>query len=489
MAKPLEIDACIGSEVKDSQGETLSIEGADISELESGKGRWNDNHGKSFTDSLGQITSAKKIFKAEDCENDRQKYYWDKVKSPFIFASGFLYNNEDHPNAKAAAAILANIHKTDAPLKIKASVEGGVVSRGIKDPSYLARTKIHSVALTFTPANHATLVEPTSLKKSESEPLSEEMLKSILPLVQDNVPSFIDVSNRITLQKISSNVKKINDLVKQSVGSMPVPVIPKSTTSAPKNIYMPNAARAKQINSNIKGKVQNPFTPNSPKLLSTQPITNLAGNKLAQENIKTTPIDDWQKQNTLKIHAAKFIKNPEHLNTVKQSLQHNGVDNVTINKIIGKIMSHVPTASINKSEDLDKGDIANIIRNIGITAAFASGAHQFTQDADKRDKLADDKAKKEKIERLATVKGLKSKSSIIKPAENKELDKALMAGCGGGSPTSATGGAVIQKESLDGFKYTTCNNCGKDQVYHKNQVKCRHCNKSFSMKKIYSLMS
>jgi len=34
--KPLKIDMCAGSELKDTQGETLSIEGADISELQAG---------------------------------------------------------------------------------------------------------------------------------------------------------------------------------------------------------------------------------------------------------------------------------------------------------------------------------------------------------------------------------------------------------------------------------------------------------------------
>jgi len=134
-SKKLLIDMCAGSELKDTQGETLSIEGCDISELEAGRGRFNDNHGKGFFNSLGRVTSAKKIFKAEDCDNDRHSYYWDKIKAPYVYVAGELYNDEDHANAKAAAAILRNIHREDTPLAMKASVEGGVLARGISDPT------------------------------------------------------------------------------------------------------------------------------------------------------------------------------------------------------------------------------------------------------------------------------------------------------------------------------------------------------------------
>jgi len=212
--KPLEIDGCIGTQVRDSQGELLDIEGADISALEQGRGFFNDNHASGFINRLGRITSAKKIFKEEDCENDRQRYYWDKVKSPFIYAAGHLYDDEEHPNAKACAAVIRSIHKGDAPLKVKASVEGGTIARGLKDPSILTRTKIVGAALTFTPANHATLVEPTSLVKSDCILEDEILIKSVMHLAQTNVPSFIDISQRLSEEKITINVNKIYRLVK-----------------------------------------------------------------------------------------------------------------------------------------------------------------------------------------------------------------------------------------------------------------------------------
>ena len=208
--KPLEIDMCAGSQIRDTQGEVLDVKGADISNLT----RFNDNHGAGFFNSIGRVTFSKKIFKKEDCEDDRQHYYWEKIKSPYIYVKGVLFDDEDHPNAKAAAAILRNIHKSDCPLKIKASVEGGVISRGLSDPSLLARTKIHSIALTFTPANNATLVEPIAISKSSNfdEESDQKIIKSVMHLAKSNVPSFRHIIRDAAAEKIQDNLAKIQKI-------------------------------------------------------------------------------------------------------------------------------------------------------------------------------------------------------------------------------------------------------------------------------------
>lgn len=201
-----------GSQLRDTQGEMLSVEGADIGELQAGRGRFNDNHGKGFFNSIGRVTEAKKIFGPEDCDNERHTYYWDKVKSPYIYVKGILYDDDEHPNARAAAAILRNIHKTDCPLKLKASVEGGVLARGMRDESLLARTKIHSVAITFTPANQATLVEPVSLVKSADSVADALLIKSVMHLARTDVPSFRQITRRASAEKISENLRKAQEI-------------------------------------------------------------------------------------------------------------------------------------------------------------------------------------------------------------------------------------------------------------------------------------
>jgi len=333
-SESLKIDMIAGSQLRDTQGEMLDVEGADISELIAGNGRLNDNHGKGFFNSIGRVTNAKKIFKREDCENTRHEYYWDKVKAPYIYVEGELYNDEEHPNAIAAAAILRNIHKTDIPLKIKASVEGGVVARGIKDPNHLARTKIHSIALTFTPANQATLVEPLNLQKSDSTwETDQKLIKSVMHLAKTNIPSFRSVTRHAQAEKIFENFNKINALAKANG----LPILPEYTI---------------------------------------QDIINNAVSEKIQNNI------------------------------------------VKINQLV--------------------------------------------------------KAIKENTE------------------EQIKLKKALTAGYGGAAaPTSRTGGSVLQSESVDGFKYFTCPHCGHEQIYAKNQVKCRteDCNKNISLEQLLGLMT
>ena len=207
-------DAVAGSELRDTQGEILSVEGADISELEAGRGIINDNHSNKLPDVIGRITGAKKIFGIQDCESDRQKYYWNKIKAPYIYTEGVLFDDEDHRSAKAAAAILKHQHRTDSPLKLKCSVEGGIVERGKKDERILARTKIRGLALTFTPANNATLVEGLELAKSSGTVVEDmELIKSLVPAAVADVPTLVDFSRRISVAKIRENIEKIHEVV------------------------------------------------------------------------------------------------------------------------------------------------------------------------------------------------------------------------------------------------------------------------------------
>lgn len=210
-----EIDMIAGSQLRDTQGETLDIKGCDISELERGAGYINDGHSNKLPDVLGRVTFAKKILKIEDCEDDRQRYYWEKVKAPYVYVRARLFDDEgEHRSAKAAAAILRHQHREDSPLKLKASVEGGIIERGAKDETLLKRTKLKGVALTFAPANNATLVEGLNLKKSNTWETDEPLIKSLIPLIRTDVPSFIEVADAISEGKIRSNIERIRGLVK-----------------------------------------------------------------------------------------------------------------------------------------------------------------------------------------------------------------------------------------------------------------------------------
>lgn len=538
--KKLWIDMCAGSELKDTQGETLSVEGANIEDLEQGRGRFNDNHGKGFFNSLGRVTEAKKILKAEDCEDERQTYYWEKIKAPFVYAKGYLYNDEDHPNAKAAAAILRNIHREDSPLRMKASVEGGVLSRGLSDPTRLARTKIHSVALTFTPANNATLVEPLNINKSDSNWESDkQLIKSVMHLAETNVPSFRHIQRHASANTIYENISKIQELAK-SVGIeimikddidpttiMEKAVLNKIATNVSKINNLVKAVNALKLKENttpatsagkvkiasqdkqaVKLKAQDDYQQKIKQLKSSSTTP-----QIPKSNIQT-PIDTMKVQsaskvkniNTLKNHASKAMQDPNHLNNIHTSLVERGIPAQKAKAIITKIRSHMVN-DVNKSDsDIEKGDLGRAAKNLIIAGAMGVGVNSMQTPDAKKDAVKQIKPKKQIERSIASSEDKKKKAReaskwITREAIKNKLKKALMAGYGGaGSPTNLTSGGVFQAESLednnkktnktdaDGFRYVTCDNCGNEQVYMKHQVKCRKCRQNFNLNKLEELL-
>lgn len=375
--KPLEIDMIAGSQLRDTQGEMLSVEGADISELEAGKGRLNDNHGKGFFNAIGRVTGAKKIFKREDCENERHEYYWDKVKAPFIFVKGYLYDDEDHPNAKAAAAILRNIHKADTPLQLKASVEGGVLSRGISDNSLLARTKIHSVALTFTPANNNTLVEPVSLNKTEIDEVADMLLiKSVLHLAETNVPSFRHIARDASASKVQNNLYKLVDMMKDLgiEGDIVIPSKHKILEKALEQKIADNVEKIKEsIASLNKGDVIDMF----PKKTMERKVRERAARKqkkdpLHQPETRLKSLDEkghWSRDKGISEAGADvrhYKRRPEDAASEKS---YGGGAWGTHRKVLSELKAQ-PKPKLTKAE-LEKGAVKNALAAAGTAAAMS----------------------------------------------------------------------------------------------------------------------
>lgn len=528
--KPLEIDACAGSQLRDTQGEMLSVEGADIGDLMAGKGRWNDNHGKGFFNSIGRITEAKKIFKSEDCETERQTYYWEKVKAPYIYVKGYLYDDEDHPNAKAAAAILRNVHKTDCPLKLKASVEGGVVSRGISDPSLLARTKIHSVALTFTPANVATLVEPLNLDKSSyNEAADMELIRSVIHLAETNVPSFRHIARDASASKVRSNIEKIVELMKGD-DTIDIPTKQEILQYALESKIQNNVAKIHEIIDMEKGlkdkmvgaammgvaalnpthagakDVVGPPTPAqavpsaAPVNLARMPAEHQKAYKqFASKNPILGAIGMVESSGGSNYNHKQIGQNraggmygmmpgaAEYALRVNPKLAKKYPDLVEAAKDMGK--NHTLFTDKFNSDPAVAQDFADALlrRNKGKTQSLEMLIHSWNHGL----KGTWNKFKKdpESIKNDDYVKKVMEAYKKLRPP--KAMKKGLTAGYGGaGVPTAMTGGGVLQSEALDdgrAFKYITCQDCGKEQTYSKYQVKCRTCGKSFPMEQLHKL--
>lgn len=534
--KPLEIDMCSGSQLRDTQGEMLSVEGADITELELGKGRLNDNHGKGFFNSVGRITSAKKIFKAEDCENDRHKYYWEKVKAPYIYVRGFLYDDEDHPNARAAAAILRNVHKSDCPLKLKASVEGGVVSRGISDPSLLARTKIHSVALTFTPANTATLVEPLGLDKSAyDEEADMNLIKSVLHLAQSEVPSFRHIVRDASATKIIENMEKIAELASSDIhipsknDILQYALEAKIGNNVSKIKELMHEIKEDELEKGVKSAIAGAALAGAAALAPTPtgnnpPMSQAPAMHQQQQKPDLSKMPS-QHQDAYK----KFAKQNPLLGAIGMVESSGGLNYAHKprgNQAAGGMFGMMPNSAAyilrnnpqlatkypklaEAAKDIDKnhGQFTETFNNDPQVAYdFADALLKRNKSKTKDDNMLIhswnhglkgtwERYKNEGPEAIQAADYVKKVADQYKKASPKrkpaQVKKALTAGYGGaGAPTSLTHGGVLQAEAVDqgrDFKYITCDGCGKEQIYSKFQVKCRECGGSFPMEKLHKL--
>lgn len=504
------IDGVVGSQLRDTQGEMLSVEGADISELEQGRGRWNDNHGKGFFNSIGRITEAKKIFGPDDCADPRHKYYWEKIKAPYIYAKGYLYTDGDHMNAKAAAAILRNIHKSDTPLKLKASVEGGVVARGIRDATLLQSTKIHSVALTFTPANNATLIEPVSLDKSQVDEAEDLILiKSVMHLAKTDVPSFRVIQKAASAAKAARNIKQIQKLLKQLKVSEQEQLdkgVKEALAGAalagsiamgnPAEARAPMSAVPKQKPAVVQEKQVSPketvasIKAKNPTLWGIAQVESTGGENLNHETLSSgqhkgqTAGGPWGMMPktaayTLKVSKKLRQKYPE----LAKQVGDLGANHKKVTELLNKdpkmayefantLLTHIKSVH---------GDDPNKIIH---------SWHHGIEGTNKAVKNKKDLSTDEYVQKITNH--LNTLPTSHKPAS--EVKKALSAGYGGaGAPTGATGGAVFQTESLEDngrhkFKYTTCDSCGDEQIYSKHQVKCRKCGVPWSLSKLVKLM-
>lgn len=157
------VDGIAASEHLDSSGECLSIEGMDISSLGSADSILNFEHNSKQHPAqvCGKVTFAKKIFKKSDCSNDRERYFWDFCKKPFVYVKGELFDHPDldHDGARNVAALLRydNRDKGEKARRlISFSIEGGKIEKkGMNVTKSIAR----DLALTVKHCNKMCIAE------------------------------------------------------------------------------------------------------------------------------------------------------------------------------------------------------------------------------------------------------------------------------------------------------------------------------------------
>lgn len=155
MKKNTIIDGIAASEHLDSSGESLSIEGMDISSLGGPDSILNWEHGSKEKPSqvVGKVTFARKIMKEKDAKNKREAYFWNKIKKPFVYIKAELFDGLGHSGAQDVAAMLKYKNKDkgeNSRLVVGFSIEGGKIEKkGMQVVKSIAR----DVAITVKPCN------------------------------------------------------------------------------------------------------------------------------------------------------------------------------------------------------------------------------------------------------------------------------------------------------------------------------------------------
>lgn len=175
LAKSLIVEGVAATEAPDSVGESLILNGADISELN--RGFLNGDHQKSFAHLLGRVVDSKKIYSAGDCETTFQHKEWERLKRPFLWVKGEIWDDPAHKEASAVAAIYRHYTARGLDVPVKLSVEGKTLERR---GNRLTKTKIRGVALTVVPCNKETSTEVVQFLKSQhvAEGTIDSLMKS-----------------------------------------------------------------------------------------------------------------------------------------------------------------------------------------------------------------------------------------------------------------------------------------------------------------------
>ncbi len=153
----------------DSSGEIVDLSGVDIYSLPR-DGIANFEHKNDLPSQIvGKILYAKKIFNEEDCENEDQLYFYNKVNRPYLYGIVELFDEEGHSEAKNLAAIarysMKNKEKLFCPV-LNFSVEGVTL---VKKGQKIQRSVARRVATTVKPCNKQAFAEILGWKDEKKE--------------------------------------------------------------------------------------------------------------------------------------------------------------------------------------------------------------------------------------------------------------------------------------------------------------------------------
>jgi hypothetical protein len=155
---PTFIHGIAASENIDSSGERILMDGLDISSLEK-DGVFNYEHeSKNPSQVVGKILKAKKIFSEQDCDDDHQMNFWNKIKTPYLYVMGELFDDYTDSAKDIAGKFRYDLDKkgqNERPV-MNFSIEGAKIDKkGVDIVKSIAR----KVTITVLPCNKVAVAE------------------------------------------------------------------------------------------------------------------------------------------------------------------------------------------------------------------------------------------------------------------------------------------------------------------------------------------
>jgi hypothetical protein len=162
------VDGIGQCQVLDKSGELVDLKGHDITSLDkSGTITW-EHKSDSPAALVGKILKAKKIFSKEDCENERQLYFWNKCKTPYLYVMGELLDDYTASAKECAGQMKYSRDNPDKAPLLGFSIEGSELPGTRKGP-IITRSIGRKITLTQSPCNSACIAEIYEVPEQKSQ--------------------------------------------------------------------------------------------------------------------------------------------------------------------------------------------------------------------------------------------------------------------------------------------------------------------------------
>jgi hypothetical protein len=160
------VDGIGSSQAVDTSGEIVDLNGLDCSSFIGSALNW-EHKSDTPAQLVGKVLEYKKIFSEADCENDRHKYYWDKCKTPFLYAMGRLFDDKKESSKECAGLFLDDSQHPDEHPMVGFSIEGSKID---KQGMIVTKSIARKLTITNMNANKQCVAEMVPAEPAKADP-------------------------------------------------------------------------------------------------------------------------------------------------------------------------------------------------------------------------------------------------------------------------------------------------------------------------------